>query len=200
MGSTILGSFFLPALPEAAKSAGVGDESTAASATDVSIAERVRRLLVGPVWSEDKSVLVWMEVVEGQEKPVVMCWDPDTDQERADAAHFYEAATWRSWRTHQDLNALLRKPGPWLIRVNMNEHYFFLCTTDPRILFDENEDAFRYDSQTAIQLTSEQALELIPQLMDKWGYEKGPDCGTYLEPVRPEDAQTNFRAQRYPMT
>jgi hypothetical protein len=200
MGSTLLGSFFLPTLPSAAKSAplaaGVAAEGLA---TDASVAGRVRRLIASPVWSTNKRVLVWLERVEGRDKPEVMAWDPGTEQEWADARSFYEAATWRSWKTLEDLHALLRRPGPWLIRYNLMETYFFLRTTDPAIMLKtENEDAFWSDPKEAVHLTSEQALELIPRLMDK-RYGESPEGVAYLEPVKPEDARKNFRSQRLPV-
>jgi hypothetical protein len=201
LGSTILGSFFLPALPAAAKSAAGEGAAAAELATDRSIAQRVRRLLLPPVWSKERKVLVWMEVIEGREQPVVMSWTPETEHEQDEAARFYEAATWRSWRTLEDLHAILRKPGPWLIRLNITEKYAYPSTADPKALFGpESNSTLLYDPQTAVRLTSEQALELIPRLMDRWGYDRRPDGAMYLEPVKPEDARTNFRALRYPAT
>jgi hypothetical protein len=50
-----------------------------------------------------------------------------------------------------------------------------------------------------VRLTSEQALELIPRLMDV-GYGKWTGGGAYLKPVKPEDARKNFRNLRFPVT
>jgi hypothetical protein len=201
MGSTILGSFFLPALPSAAKSAAAPAGAAAEGlAIDAGVADRVRRLLAGPVWSKDKTVLVWTETIEERDKPEVMVWNPETDEEKAAAQRFFDIAMWRSWRTLEELHAILRQPGPWLIRQNFLDTYCFLGTTDRAIILDTVKgDAFWYDPNEAVRLTSEQALELIPYLMDK-GYGEWTGGGAYLEPVKPEDARKNFRALRYPVT
>ena len=197
MGSTILGSFFLPTSLSAAKSAST---TAAGTAADARVAGRVRRLLAGPVWNERKTALAWLETFDEDKEPHVMSWYPETEEEKAEAQRFYEIAMWRSWRTLEELHAILRQPGPWLIRQNFQETYCFLRSTDPKIMLDtEKDDAFNYDPSLAVRLTSEQALELIPQLMDK-GYGKWTGGGAYLEPVKPEDARTNFRARRYPVS
>jgi hypothetical protein len=183
MGSTILGSFLFPTPSSAAGSA----PSAAGAAAEARVAGRVRRLLA------------WLETFDEDKEPHVMSWYPETDEEKAEAQRFFEIAMWRSWRTLEELHAILRQPGPWLIRQNNKENYMFLSTTDPKVMLDtERDEAFNYHPSVAVQLTSEQALELIPLLMDK-GYGNWTGGAAYLEPVKPEDALTNFRALRYPV-
>ena len=195
MGSTILGSFLFPTPSSAAESA----PSAAGAAAEARVAGRVRRLLAGPVWNEKRTALAWLETFDEDKEPHVMSWYPETDEEKAEAQRFFEIAMWRSWRTLEELHALLRQPGPWLIRQNFQETYCFLCTTDPKIMLDtEKDEAFNYEPSVAVRLTSERALELIVRLMDA-GYGKWTGGGAYLEPVRSEDARKNFRSLRYPV-
>lgn len=195
VGSTILGTFVLPTPPSAAGS-GV---APAGAPAEGGVAGRVRRLLAGPVWNEKGTQMAWLEKFDEDGQPHVMAWAPETDEEWAEARRFHEVAMWRSWRTPEELRALLRGPGPWLIRQNFLETYCFLRTTDPAIMLDtEKDDAFWYDPGEAVRLTSGQALELIPRLMDA-GYGKWTGGGPYLEPVKPEDARKNCRSLRFPV-
>jgi hypothetical protein len=195
MGTTILGSFFLPTPSLGA----VGETLTEPPVPESPVGGLVRRLLAGPVWSTDKTKLAWLETFDSDGKPHVMAWHPETDAEWAEARRFSEIALWRSWRTLPELHALLQQPGPWLIRQNFLETYCFLRTTAEPILLDTQKDeAFSYDVAQAVRVTSDRAMELIPRLMDM-GYGKWTGGGPYLEPVKPEDARKNFRSSVFPV-
>jgi hypothetical protein len=200
MGTAIIGRFLIP---DPTSAAGVASASTAGAAgggAETEVAGLVRRLLAGPVWNKHGTVLAWMETFDEDKKPHVMSWYPETDDEKAEAKRFFEIAMWRPWRTRQELQALLRQPGPWLIRQNFQEAYCFLCTTDEAVMLGTKDDfVFSYDVEKAVRLTSERALVLIPWLMDV-GYGKWTGGPPYLEPVKPEDARTNFRSLRFPVT
>jgi hypothetical protein len=190
MGSTILGSFFLPAPASV-----VGSVLTIADAASDNSAGRVRRLLLWPIWSEDKSTLVWFEKVEDCAKPQVMVWTPKTGEEWAEARRFYAAATWRRWTTLEELGQLLQQPGPWLIRRNFQELYGFLCPTEkPKEIISKIDKEWRFtsDPAEAIRMTSDEVLALIPYLTAN-GYCKYAGQEAYLEPVKPEEPRKNFR-------
>jgi hypothetical protein len=118
-----------------------------------------------------------------------MAWDPDTNAEQAEAERFYEAAHWKSWTTPADLQRLLRPKGLWLIRWNLLGRYEFLTTKDEHLVFGPGDgDFFLFHSEPskAVQVTSEEALHLIPRLMKDFG-------GWIFEPVKPEQAMNDLR-------
>jgi hypothetical protein len=124
----------------------------------------------------------------------IMAWDPEGDAEKAEADRFFEAANWQSWTSMADLQRLLRRKGPWLIRWNMLGRYEFLTTKDEHLVFEPpNNDFFLFhsDPDMGVQVTSEEALHLIPRLTKEIG-------GWIFEPVKLEQAMNDLRPTRLP--
>jgi hypothetical protein len=203
MGSAFLGTFVMPApadAPEDLPTAPPEDPAqtlTGGSRGDPPpLTGQLRRVVGRPVKSQNGKTLAWMETFESDGAVHVMVWTPETPAEWAEANRFFEAARWRSWKTREELHAILGAPGPWLIRYNLNETYNFITSTDESFLFGPGEDnrIFTNDPAEGVRVSSEVALDLIPKLMNAYG--NWDDGAIYLEPVRPEEALKNLRESR----
>jgi hypothetical protein len=152
--------------------------------------EAIRWLLVEPVRvGRAPNALIWVEEDFGTRELRVMAWDPVGLAEIAEAQRFYQAAHWKSWTTVDDLQRLLRAKGPWLIRWNLLGRYEFLTSKDEQVLFGPgNSDflLFHSDPGKGVQVTAEEALALIPRLMQEYG-------GYIFEPVKPAYATKDLR-------
>ncbi len=96
LGTTVLGTYFLPSLKPLAK-------------TKVAVAAPLRRLLDVPVkrsLGSGRYLLVWMENTDN-EGVVLMNWKPDTPEEFAESRRFYEDC--RGYHTPLDLTLPLPK-------------------------------------------------------------------------------------------
>jgi hypothetical protein len=153
--------------------------------------EPVRRLVMPPTWSADRSVMVWNEHRGADDVKAVM-WRPETASERAEAERLYEAARRRSWTTPDDLRALLNGPGPWLLRLNMFGVLKYLTENREEILFAPDSDdqeapeTLADEPEKGATFTREQVLDFIPRLWEEW-LQRDEDF--YFEPVRPEQTR-----------
>jgi len=151
----------------------------------------VRRLVMPPTWSGDRSVMVWNER-RGDEDVAAMMWRPENAAERAEAERLYEAARRRSWTTLDELRALLDGPGPWLLRPNMFGVLKYLTENREEVLFAPDSDegdapeTLADEPAQGATFTREQVLEYIPRLWEEW-LQRDEDY--YFEPVRPEDVR-----------
>jgi uncharacterized protein (TIGR02996 family) len=83
VGGTVLGSFFLPEISS-------GQPAVAAAVEEPMLK---RHLLWFPAkmnWSDNDFTLMWVEQVGAERKTLI--WRPETDEERAEARRFYDAA------------------------------------------------------------------------------------------------------------
>ncbi len=176
MGSMELGRFNLSASPARADSGGP---------------EPVRRLVMPPTWTDDRSVMVWNER-RGDEDVTAVMWRPEDAAERAEAERLYAAARRRSWTTPEELRDLLDGPGPWLLRLNMFGVFKYLNENREEALFAPDSDeeeapaVFEDDPDSGATFTREQVLDFVPRLWEEWLHR---DEDYYFEPIRPEDAR-----------
>jgi Protein of unknown function (DUF4241) len=183
MGTVKLGRFSLPVQRVGPAEGGVRPTAGGQDAV------RVCRLVQPPSWSQDRGILVWSERREGD--VASMMWRPRSEEDRAEAERFYEAARVRSWKTPDDLRALLSGPGPWLIRLNMFGTLKYLTENREEVLFapdsdDDGPETLADEPAKAATFTSEQALAFIPRLGKEWLQD---DEDYYFEPVRPADVR-----------
>jgi hypothetical protein len=153
--------------------------------------EAIRWLLVEPVRVRHApNALIWVEEDFGTRELRVMAWDPVGPAEIAEAVRFYQAAHWKSWTTVDDLQRLLRAKGPWLIRWNLLGRYEFLTSKDEHVLFGLGSSEFllfHSHPSKGVQVTADEALALIPRLMQEYG-------GYIFEPVKPAYATKDLRS------
>lgn len=192
IGGAILGRFMLPPLPgETTPSEASGTVLT--NSSDDKVVDMARDLLTKPVWNKrTPNVLCWLEKRRHDGKICVMCWHLETDEERTQGQRFSDFFTWKRWETDKDLQAILRHPGQWLVRFNVNydQTYRFLVTAD-QVLIVADGEIHTDDPAKGVLVNSSQALQMIPWLNNSLG--SGPHESIYYEPVRPEDAMVNFR-------
>jgi len=190
LGSFILGRFALPSVGDAF-GATQTTETAAEAATD---ANQARRLLTLPTWERGRNVMIWSEMTNDATAKTKI-WVIETPEEEAEASRFYDAAHWRSWRTHEELAALLRTPGPCLIRYNAIVSLMFFSTDDEKVLFGPGSDdtpVLTNDPKEAVVFGSQRALTLIPRLMVEFNL---VGSQYYLEPVNPVEPLANLRPQ-----
>lgn len=197
MGSLLLGRFALPNLAgaESANDFEVVDTTDASRADSgaAQLNEQVRRVFGLPSWNDGHTFLLWVEETDDEEM-VPMMWVVDTPEEKAEAERFYKAATWRSWRTVEELKELLKADGPWLVRWNFGGRLRFVNSSDRKLLFETDGYAeLTSEPSNAATMSSGDALEIILRMTEMV---EGLGAGTaiYYEPVRPIDALKDFRA------
>ncbi|AGA29140.1 HEAT repeat domain-containing protein [Singulisphaera acidiphila] len=155
--------------------------------------DRVRRSITPPVWSEDRSVLVWTERQGDGDDIRAMMWRPEDAEERAEAERFFQAATYRSWHTEDDLREILKASDSWLIRLNMFGVLKFLTVNQEDVLFGPDIDEIEVFADVPAQaatFTAEQTRAFIPRLAQEWLQD---DQDFYFEPIRPAEATRDFR-------
>ena len=198
LGSAVLGQFALPEIEAGTPAQPAPDPRLPSIGPLADEVTKTRRLLGVPVrHTQNENVLLWTESREGGGEPRIMVWHAETEEEQAAARRFYEVATWRSWRTMDDLRRILRDPGPWLVRCDAFGTFFFLTTTDhAKIAAPTSEDStlLMGDASLGVRVSSGAgSADLVPRLMRKMFPQDDGRTNLYFEPVRVVDAETDFR-------
>jgi hypothetical protein len=193
LGTVVLGRFSIPGLAD-----DLPAPSPAATEPQLeTVKDRVRRLIIPPSWDEERNSMVYC-IGSGDESETRI-WIFDSEAERDEARRFYEAATWVPWTTEDELTALVRDPGPWLIRMNRLGCFSYLNTADENYIFspvEEGEDdapLFSENADEGVEVSSQKALSIILRYTKEWELE---EYDSYLEPVRRAEAKRDFRDER----
>jgi hypothetical protein len=179
------------------KTAANDEVETADSKLSQEEREHIRNMFGHPTWSEEGKYMMWSEQDPETEKLKTFTLNISSKADRKKAKRIFDAATSRSWRTPEELALLLQAPGPWLIRWNLTDRfYYFLTTNDTAAIFAGDIDDVRSDDEKqAARFTSQEAMGVIVKLTEIQQAED-PEASSFYEPVRSDQATTDLRLER----